>query len=307
MRSSRLQTFAALTWYEETIKFLFNFAAKTSEILLAAGLVVSTANFLTDGSVMRDNGALATAWAWAQALAIDSSFSITFFYVIQCIKYRDWIKTALYGVLTLLLAIVAGTITNIDTFSHAIHTSIASAMAQFGFNVKLLTTLRAITVIGFVMMSRLKNVSLKELHAPLASLSPSLPRRDGNPSPELRAEEVVRILPARLKTRKTPELLRTLNLVQQLGAVIAEEQEVRSRIPPVQLPGPTEPIQGTIETLEPDRSEAGQDERDTRLECAYKELRAEGKRISGRSLAARAHIHRTTSNRWLEAHQLEAT
>jgi hypothetical protein len=41
--------------YEETITFLFTFTAKTSEVLLAAGLVVSTANFLTDGTVMGHN------------------------------------------------------------------------------------------------------------------------------------------------------------------------------------------------------------------------------------------------------------
>ncbi len=44
---------------------------------------------------MRNNGTLAAAWAWAQALTIDSSFTITFFYAIQCIEYCDWIKMAL--------------------------------------------------------------------------------------------------------------------------------------------------------------------------------------------------------------------
>jgi hypothetical protein len=79
-----LRTFAALGWYEETITFLFTFTAKTSEVLLAAGLVVSTANFLTDGTVMGQNDQLATAWA--QAFAIDSGLGITFFSVFTCLK-----------------------------------------------------------------------------------------------------------------------------------------------------------------------------------------------------------------------------
>lgn len=54
MTHSRLRAFASLTWYEETIKFLFDFSAKTSEVLLAAGLVVSTANFLTDGGRLKN-------------------------------------------------------------------------------------------------------------------------------------------------------------------------------------------------------------------------------------------------------------
>jgi len=46
--SSRLSTFASLHWYDETIKFVFNFVTKTSELLLTAGVVISTANFLAD-------------------------------------------------------------------------------------------------------------------------------------------------------------------------------------------------------------------------------------------------------------------
>ncbi len=163
LTEKHIEAFASLHWYEECIKFLFTFTAKTSELLLAAGLVVSTANFLTDGNVIGNNVNLANAWAWAQALAIDSSLGVTFYYIFQCLKRRDWVKAIFYGLLTLLLAIVAGTITNVDTFSHALHTSTASALVQVGFNVKILTTLRSVAVVGFVMMSRLKDVSFKEL------------------------------------------------------------------------------------------------------------------------------------------------
>src|SRR5438128_2256571 len=65
-----LHTFASLNWYEETIKFIFNFVTKTSELLLAAGIIISTANFLTDGDIMIHNKPLSDAWSWAQALAI---------------------------------------------------------------------------------------------------------------------------------------------------------------------------------------------------------------------------------------------
>ena len=70
------QSFVSLHWYDEFIKFVFNFVTKTSELLLAAGIVVSTANFLTDGDVMGHSKALADAWSWAQAVAIDSSLGI---------------------------------------------------------------------------------------------------------------------------------------------------------------------------------------------------------------------------------------
>jgi hypothetical protein len=46
---------------------VFNFAAKTSKLLLAAGVVISTANFLTDGDVMSQSKTLTDAWSWALA------------------------------------------------------------------------------------------------------------------------------------------------------------------------------------------------------------------------------------------------
>jgi hypothetical protein len=292
MKISRLQAFASLTWYEETIKFLFNFSAKTSEVLLAAGLVVSTANFLTDGTIIRSNGTLATSWAWAQALAIDSSFGVTFFYVCQCIKQRDWIKAVLYGLLTLLLAIVAGTITNIDTYSHAIHISIANATMQFGFDVKLLTTLRAITVVGFVMMSRLKNVSFTELpETPDSPVSP-LPYLGSNQPHEPGAEYIVRVLPTRFTSLETVQFLKVLNQTQRAATTIPEEQDATF-------------YRRTDEGAPSDEFGTSQEERDSKIESAFKELRAEGKRISGRALAARAHVHRTFSTRWLETYRQE--
>lgn len=103
-KGDRLRTFASLGWYEAVIRFAFTFTAKTSEVLLAAGLVVSTANFLTDGQVMGSTTPLASAWAWAQALAIDSSLGVTFYYVFMSMKQRDWIKACCYALLTLLLA-----------------------------------------------------------------------------------------------------------------------------------------------------------------------------------------------------------
>ena len=162
-RRPRFEQFLSLAWYETLLRFIATFIAKTSELLLAGGLVVSTANFLTDGHVL-DNAGAAAAWAWVQALALDSSLGISFYYVLQSLKQRDWVKFALYLVLTGLLTLVAGSITNVDIFSHAIHTTMSSALTKLGFDVGLLSTLRAIAVVGFVLMSRLKDVSFKDLY-----------------------------------------------------------------------------------------------------------------------------------------------
>jgi hypothetical protein len=114
-----LHSFATLDWYEETIKFIFNFVTKTSELLLASGIVISTANFLTDGDVMSHNKVLSDAWAWAQALAIDSSLGIVFMSAFLALRERERIKAAVFITLTILLATVAGLITHFDALAHA--------------------------------------------------------------------------------------------------------------------------------------------------------------------------------------------
>src|SRR5438270_10362611 len=95
-KNKRLQAFASLQWYDEVIKFIFNFITKTSELLLAAGVVISTANFLTDGDVMSQNKNLSDAWSWAQAVAIDSSLGIVFMSAFQAVRERDRIKAIIF-------------------------------------------------------------------------------------------------------------------------------------------------------------------------------------------------------------------
>ncbi len=304
-----LHHFASLAWYEASLTFLFTFAAKTSELLLAAGLVVSTANFLTDGSVMGNNLFLAHAWAWAQALAIDSSLGITFYSIIACIKERDWLKGALYGLLTLLLAVVAGTITNIDTFSHALHLSIASATTQVGFNVKLLTTLRAIAVVGFVMMSRLKEISFRTLYIPAPI--PHIDDQQQTPHPLTEAQQraddggSLQTLES-LCHHLTPEARAHLAhlLSQQEATTVIEEQQTPTlpllAVQHQEKRAPSDATNASPAHMAQEMPDASHEEK---LEHAYQELLSAGERISGRALARRAHVHRMTCNEWLRLRQ----
>lgn len=157
-----IRTFASLHWYDETIKFIFNFVAKTSELLLAAGVVVSSANFLTDGAVMQDHTPLSVAWAWAQALAIDSSLGIVFVNGFQAAREHDRIKAAIYFTLTAMLATVAGLLTHFDALAHATGLPVTSQSISGIIPLWLLTGLRAVAVIGFLLVSRLKNVSFSK-------------------------------------------------------------------------------------------------------------------------------------------------
>jgi hypothetical protein len=157
-----MHTFASLHWYDETIKFIFNFVAKTSEPLLAAGVVISSANFLTDGAIMQDHSPLSVAWAWAQALAIDSSLGIVFVNGFQAAREHDRIKAAIYFTLTVMLATVAGLLTHFDALAHATGLPVTSQSISGIIPLWLLTGLRAVAVIGFLLVSRLKNVSFRK-------------------------------------------------------------------------------------------------------------------------------------------------
>lgn len=103
---------------------------------------------------MTTNSLLTIAWAWVQALAIDSSLGVTFSIVFQSLKERDWLKMSLYGVLTLVL--VAAIITNIATSSHAFHISMTAAIAQIGLNVHLLIGSRSLAAASFMIIAPLK-------------------------------------------------------------------------------------------------------------------------------------------------------
>ena len=373
-----LERFISLAWYETVLRFVVTFIAETSELLLAAGLIVSTTNFLTDGGILNNNANASAAWGWVQALALDSGLGISFFYVLNCLKQRDWVKFALYTILTALLALVAGAITNVDTFSHAVHTSMSDAMMRLGFDIKLLSTLRAIAVVGFVLMSRLKDVSFKDLYTqekvepPVQVMSAQeLPAHQVTP-PHFTVEEVALLLsafsqqiestlkqapqgtalPSQAPFTETAEQRKQGNMQHQDGTVPAQvvaqtlnaEMPIQLRkamvpaapspllrqqdspagelIPPAapqgKITGAPEPHaeQRRHMLLEPEppastrqmimdheSHDDSQVEREERLERAFQSLIAEGKKPSGRALAERAHVHRSTCITWLQVRQ----
>lgn len=174
-RQTWLKTFASLVWYEETIRFIFNFITKTSELLLTAGIVGSTANFLTDGEVMRHNMVLATAWSWAQAVAIDSSLGVTCMNALQALRERERLKAVIFSVLTLLLATVAGLITHFDALAHATGLPVTDQGVSGIIPLWVMTALRAVAVIGFLLASRIKEVSFTALGTALAQPEPHIP------------------------------------------------------------------------------------------------------------------------------------
>ncbi len=147
--------FTSLNWYDGLIEFLFRFVAKTSEPLLAAGLVISAADYLSHGAVMTGNPAFALGWAWAQALALESSSGVVFVYALSAFRQSDNLKGGIYLALALLLAIVGGWMlllqVNVVTLGSA-------EPAVLGLNV-----LRVVVSIAYIFLLRAKSIRFSDL------------------------------------------------------------------------------------------------------------------------------------------------
>ena len=102
------KSFVSLNWYDGVIEFLFRFVAKTSEPLLAAGIVYSAADVLSKGHLGSSSQNMENLWAISQALAIESSGGVVLGYGLQSIKERDHVKAWMYLLLSVLLAFTGG-------------------------------------------------------------------------------------------------------------------------------------------------------------------------------------------------------
>src|SRR6266487_2323866 len=228
---SRLEAILSLEWYELALTVLFSFVAKTSEVLLAFGLIITTTHFLTDGSIMAANPGLSTAWAWAQSISLDSSLAVCLSYTFQYVRQKDWIKGVLYGLLTLLLSLVAGVITTIDIVSHALHIPINNAIGQMGINVVLLSQLRAVAVVGFILIGRLRTVPFKDQSTEAAPASQAGNASAKGPIQEASVQKTIQLLCSQFSTEEVAQII---------NACITARKITFTRLRPKSAPGPHE-------------------------------------------------------------------
>jgi hypothetical protein len=150
-----MQRFLSLQWYDQTIEFVFRFVAKTSEPLLAAGLTVSAADYLSHGAVMSGHPAFSLGWSWAQAVALESCSGVVFTYALIAFRQSDRIKAWLYLVLALLLAIVGGGMLLMQVN--------AVTMGSTENAVPVLNVLRVVVSISYIFLLRAKNIRFTDL------------------------------------------------------------------------------------------------------------------------------------------------
>jgi len=122
-----MKQFAVIEKLDTCILYLLELASSLSVLLLAFGLIASTANVLTKGSVLTDNLIMQRIWAWTQSIAIDASVTGT---IIRTFRYNaegERVKTWLYGLLSALLLFTAAIVLNIESVQQTFNLTLDAA------------------------------------------------------------------------------------------------------------------------------------------------------------------------------------
>jgi len=98
----------SLRWYDLCTSFVFRFMAKTSEPLLAAGVIVSAIDFLQRGELLANNHTLSLWWSVAQGVAMEVSVGPVLLLSLEANEQGDRTKAILYASLSGTLAVVGG-------------------------------------------------------------------------------------------------------------------------------------------------------------------------------------------------------
>ncbi|HEY6541842.1 MAG TPA: hypothetical protein VIZ18_12930, partial [Ktedonobacteraceae bacterium] len=145
-----IERFASLDWYDKLIEFIFRFTAKTSEPLLAAGIVYSAADVLSRGHIGSSGVLLNNSWAITQSVAIESSGGVVLVYGIESIREKDKVKAWLYLILSMLLALAGGIMLFMQLAGWEAQGDSPFMLALFA--------LRCIVSVGYIYLCRTKKI-----------------------------------------------------------------------------------------------------------------------------------------------------
>ena len=154
------RTFKTLESLSDGISYVQTAIAKLSGLLLMLGLVTASANLLMKGGLFANLTWLPNGWAITQALAVDANLALVFTFLFSAIAARDWIKSAVYGLIGLMLLFVAAAIMDIESVQEALDMTLAAASLQVHVSISFLTQLRSIVIVLLVAMSGSDGINL---------------------------------------------------------------------------------------------------------------------------------------------------
>ncbi len=298
-------SFASLHWYDAFIEFLFRFPAKTSEPLLAIGIVYSAAIILSEGALTSHDALFDGFWAITQALAIESSGGVVLVYGLQSLRDQDNVKAALYLILSALLAITGGIMLFMHMADWQRPRNDPFMLALFA--------LRCVVSVGYIYLCRTKHIRFHDLK-PIQEaevqkelqVAKDTSEQAGAPAPaiEIDYDRLAEALLPRLRPMLMAQVTTTITEDEyQVPALVAATARNQNHIEAT-----AQQISKTRARAKPAKTkEELEQERHQILEQGYQALLVStgGKRVSGKMLAEHTHIGRAACIAWLKTYHPE--
>lgn len=143
-----------LTWFDILLDFIFKLTAMSSELLLAVGVILSTANHFQHGGLFDNNSPVFQAWTWTQAVGFEASAGVVLGRSLDANREGDKVKKNVLLVVMSGLAFV-GTVMLVMAFVE-LSTGITenSLPAWYGVTMAIL---RGVVSVAYVTIGRVKN------------------------------------------------------------------------------------------------------------------------------------------------------
>ena len=230
----------------------------------------------------------------------------------------------------MLLTLVAWFITEGDIFSHAINATTQESMMLLGIDTRLLSTLRAIAVVGFVLMGRLKedapwewNRDEKKAVTQTTIIANNAQQKNGS---SMTLDEIEQFILTKIQQERSrtivvetkAKLSNPNSIIQVRDYPKAKEFDLQDgknaaehkinperysyHIQKNQQRKKQDNIDQRVNTSI-DETKTTSEEIENRLLQAYRELQKEKHYVSARALAQHAHIRRATCSQWLQSLQ----
>jgi hypothetical protein len=155
-----MKQFTSIEKLDTVILYLLELASSLSVLLLAAGLIASMSNVLTQGMLLSDSKAMQIAYAISQSVAIDAGLGTT---IIRTFRYHqegEKVKTWLYGLLSALLLFTAAIVSNIEAVQQALNITLQEAYIHVFIPIEALIWVRSITVVLLIVAHALRHVQV---------------------------------------------------------------------------------------------------------------------------------------------------
>jgi uncharacterized coiled-coil protein SlyX len=162
---SKWQHFVSLEWFDALLDFVFKLTAKSSEVLLAAGVILSTANHFQHGSLFTTmvlqqgkpvsvDTVLFEIWTWTQAIGFEASAGVVLASALDAQRNKDIVKRNVLLTLMGGLAFVGTTMLVMAFVEAATGFRERDLPAEYGI---IMSVLRGVVSVAYVTIGRVKN------------------------------------------------------------------------------------------------------------------------------------------------------